>query len=106
MAKGEILRKTNGITFGERWRLVPCDGANWELCELRDSTTKDGQTVTRWMRCGRFYQHSTFGGALEYAADVEAKRGCADAERDIRDALGEWRDTLESFRTALAAEKR
>lgn len=103
MTKGEVLKKPNGITFGERWRLIPCDTSNWELCELRDSKTKDGQTVTRWMRCGRFYQHSTFGGALEYAADVEAKRVCADAERDIRDALSEWRDTLESFREALCA---
>ena len=98
MAKGEVLKKVNGITFGGRWRLIPLDSDNWELCE---SATKGGEAVTRWMRCGHFYQQSTFGNALLRAADAEAKCGCADAERELREAFAEWRDTLERFRTSF-----
>lgn len=104
MARSEALKNKNGVVFG-RWRLVPCEGANkdnWELCELRESATTDGETVTRWMRCGRYYQHSTFGNALEYAADAEAKRGCADAERDIRAWLVEYERIAGGLRASLA----
>ena len=105
MAKGESLKKDNGIVFG-RWRLIPLDSNNWELCEYRDGKTKDGGRATRWIRCGRYYQHSTIGGAFRYAADCEMKRGNAEAAADVLSALAEYeritQELLDGVREAFS----
>ena len=54
------------------------------------------------MRCGRYYQFNTFHLALEYAADVEAKKECKDAERDIRDVLRTYEMMLDEYGARLS----
>jgi len=84
-----------GITFG-RWKLVPVDDRNWELCQWRETadtaSARKAGTVgeAKWHRLGRFYSWNTFRNALMYAADVEMKERCFDAECDIRQALRDY----------------
>lgn len=83
-----------GIVFGN-WKLFPLDGMNWELCHRHEtadteSARKSGSAGTlRWHRLGRYYQASTFEGAILYAADVELKGRCKDVAIQLEDALRE-----------------
>lgn len=78
------------IEFG-RWRLVPVDRLNWEPCHWHAATRGKNEGVEQWNRLGRFYSWNTFGNALMFAADCELKDGTAEAARDIRAALAEYR---------------
>ena len=83
-----------GIVFGS-WKLFQLDDMNWELCHRHENA--DTATARRlgtagdlkWHRCGRYYQHDTFGQALSYAADVELKAKCRDEAMGLTDALRE-----------------
>lgn len=77
------------IEFGE-WRLVPLDGLNWELCHRHAATRGKNAGRVSWHRCGRFYQASTFGDALRFAADCELKERNHGDVRGIRSALAEY----------------
>ena len=78
------------IEFG-RWRLVPVDKLNWELCHWHAATRGKNEGVEQWNRLGRFYSWNTFGNALMFAADCELKDGTAEDARDIHAALAEYR---------------
>ncbi len=93
-----------GITFGD-WKLIPLDGDNWELAHRHVSTRGKNEGRMQWSRLGRFYQSNTIHLALLYAADCELKAGCAEAERDIRDALAEYERIVDGMKDALRSRQ-
>lgn len=102
MARGRVSTRLaatqrSGVTFGD-WKLIPLDGDNWELAHRHVSSKGKNVGRMQWNRVGRFYQSNTFHLALEYAADQEAKAGCMEAERDIREHLAEYRRILSEMR--------
>ncbi len=103
-----VDEQTAGITFG-RWRLVPVDKINWELCMMRaprGTHVKEAEGERRWRREGRFYSYDTFHLALRYAADVELKDGCRDAAMAIEDALRSYEHILSGFSAGMAEAMR
>lgn len=56
---------TMDVILSSKYRLRDCDSLNWELCELRDVTKKDGVNVTEWCRTGHYFQN--VHSALEWA---------------------------------------
>lgn len=89
------------IEFG-RWRLVPVDKLNWELCHRHATTRGKNEGTEQWHRLGRYYSYNTFANALVFAADQELRGedGTADAARSIEDALAEY----DRITTALVAD--
>jgi hypothetical protein len=102
--------QTKGLVFGD-WKLVPLGGTstgNWELCH-RHATKATAKTIAngtagkvRWNRLGRYYQANTFGLALLYAADCEAKEGCTETEMQIREWLAEYERIAQSLIEAVS----
>jgi hypothetical protein len=88
------------IEFG-RWRLVPVDKLNWELCHWHAATRGKNEGVEQWNRLGRFYSWNTFGNALMFAADCELKERHGAEVAEIRDALAELRQTLHAFEVSF-----
>ena len=89
------------IEFG-RWRLVPVDKLNWELCHWHAATRGKNEGVEQWNRLGRFYSWNTFGNALMFAADCELKDGTAEAARDIHAVLAEYRAITDALMADMA----
>lgn len=97
-----------GIQFGERWRLVPMDANNWELAHLHVTppthTARKAGTdgEVRWHRIGKFYQWSTIGSALRYAADFEMREHNTGEVTAILAALEEHERILRDFTDRLS----
>lgn len=92
------------IEFG-RWRLVPVDKFNWELCHLHMATRGKNAGTEKWNRLGRYYSFNTIDMAFRFAADQEMREKDADAVRDIADALKEYESIIVSFMRELRAVK-
>lgn len=93
-----------GIVFGD-WKLVPVDSRNWELCHLHETqpTGRNKGGVTKWNRCGRFYQYNTIDQALQYAIDCEMKDKHHEQAAKIGAALLEY-DSLTRFFVSAVRE--
>ncbi len=87
------------IEFG-RWRLVPVDKLNWELCHWHVATRGKNVGTEQWNRLGRYYSYNTIDLALRYAADQEMCEKDGEAVRAIADALHEY----ETIMSALMAD--
>ena len=100
-----------GIQFGERWKLVPLDDRNWELCHKHETgdtyTARSNGSVgeVKWHRLGKYYQHDTFGSALRFAADRELKESHAEVAADIMAALTEYERILQGFLEGLSDKR-
>lgn len=111
MAEKTKSVQEGGITFGD-WKLMPVDSRNWELCHrhaVNDTpTARRAGTVGRvqWNRLGRFYQHSTFDAAIQYAADCELKDKCHDRAMELTEAIAEYRDIVDGMSAAVIAAVR
>jgi hypothetical protein len=111
MAEKRKSVQEGGIVFGD-WKLFPVDSRNWELChrhEVADTTSaRRAGTVGRvqWNRLGRFYQHSTFDAAIQYAADCELKGGCHDRAMELGEAIAEYRAIVDGMSAAVIAAVR
>ena len=92
------------IEFG-RWRLVPVDKLNWELCHLHVATRGKNAGTEQWNRLGRYYGYNTIDLALCYAADQEMREKDGDAVRDIDAALREYAAIIVRFMKALRVVK-
>lgn len=80
------------IEFG-RWRLVPVDSLNWELCHRHVVTRGKNVGKEQWNRLGRYYSHNTVENAITFAADQEMREGgevvsLADALREYERIVG------------------
>lgn len=89
------------IAFGGSWKLVPTDRTNWELYHRHATVRGKDAGEVKWHRLGRYYQASTFAGALEFAADCEMRERHEDAALDIRDALSEYRQIVRALEDDL-----
>ena len=89
------------IEFG-RWRLVPVDKLNWELCHRHAATRGKNEGEESWHRLGRYYSYSTLGNALWYAADQELREKDGDAAAGIMDALAEYRAITDALMADMA----
>lgn len=87
------------IEFG-RWRLVPVDKLNWELCHWHVATRGKNVGTEQWNRLGRYYSYNTIDLALRYAADQEMREKDGEAVHNILDALNEY----ETITAALMAD--
>lgn len=102
MAKDKDIQNI-GIVFG-RWKLVPVDSLNWELCQWRTALDTHGNPTgndERWYRCGRYYSYNTFGNVLLYAVDCEMKDECAEAVMELDAALDRYERIVEGLRDAM-----
>lgn len=92
--------QVGGIMLADNWKLVPVDQRNWELCELRETASRqksrESGTVgmVKWHRCGRYYSHNTIDCALLYVADNLMKAKCRDAALTLDAAVAEWKATI------------
>ena len=102
-----------GIRLAARWKLVPVDYRNWELCELREtgdnarSRAAGTVGVDRWHRCGRYYSHASVDQAIYYVLDQLAKERAYGQSLELGSALAELRairdSLLEAARTYAEA---
>ena len=92
------------IEFG-RWRLVPVDKLNWELCHWHTATRGKNAGTEQWNRLGRYYSYNTIDLALRYAADQEMREKDGDAVRAIADALSEYEAIIVRFMRAMRVMK-
>lgn len=92
------------IEFG-RWRLVPVDKLNWELCHWHTATRGKNAGTEQWNRLGRYYSYNTIDLALRYAADQEMREKDGDAVRAIADALSEYETIIVRFMRAMRVVK-
>jgi len=110
MAKTRDIQDV-GILLAARWKLVPVDDRNWELCELRavDDNARSRAAGTagavRWQRCGRFYQYGTVEQAMLYVLDQLAKDKAWAQQMELQSALVMWRGICEDMREYAKAAK-
>lgn len=105
MRTGDSQR--SGILLADKWKLVPVDARNWELCELREiaSTSKSVESgtagTTSWRPCGRYYQHSTIDQAMLYVLDQLAKEGATDQMLALASAMKQWQEGVARLEGAM-----
>ena len=103
--------QNGGVLLADTWKLVPVDGLNWELCELREtaSTSRSRESgtngVVKWHRCGRYYSYNTIGAALLYVADQLTKAKCYDESLALVRALDQWRATVDGLAARMGAAR-
>lgn len=96
------------ITFGD-WELRPEAYGNWQLYRKRatretSSSLRAGTAgKVRCLPVGRYYQQSTFGNALLYAADIELQEKGGGERVSILEALDTYRSILDMFVDAFCA---
>lgn len=88
------------IEFG-RWRLVPVDSLNWELCHLHAVTKGKNAGAEQWNRIGRYYSYNTLPNAVLFAAEQELREGGEVVQ--LRDALRVWQQTVDALKADLLA---
>ena len=92
---------SGGVVLAEKWKLVPLDDRNWELCHMRQATDTHGRPrggAERWFRCGRFYSYNGVERAMLYVLDELWKAGDADAARQLSVDLAGYRACLAEVR--------
>ena len=80
------------VRFG-RWELRPDKSGNWALWQLR--AARDGSA--KWLPLERYFQWSTVGNALWFAANEELMEGNEDEALAFQEFAEQWRDMTQAF---------
>ena len=88
------------IEFG-RWRLVPVDALNWELCHRHAATRGKNAGRESWHHMGRYYSYNTIANADVFAADQEMREG--NDVVGLSRALHEYRSIVDGMVADIAA---
>lgn len=88
------------IEFG-RWRLVPVDALNWELCHRHAVTRGKNAGKESWHHMHRYYSYNTIPNAAIFAADQEMREGGDVVE--LSKALDEYRVIVDGMTAELLA---